>query len=197
MKTQQQTIPKNLPVKFLVAGRTASGKSTIVRAACERLGLKQVKSLTTRPPRITELNNSDCDHYFVSDNEFIELKNSKEFAAYTEINGYKYATTFEEIDNSDIYVIDPNGIEYLKEHCKDKYKFIEIYIRVPYLVAQNRYIERGGTGIEFKRRYEQENLQFKEYENSQQFDFHILNDGSIEESVDKICEIIKNNTMYN
>lgn len=187
---QQQTTQKKFPVKFLVAGRTASGKSTIVRAVCERLGLKQVKSLTTRPPRAAELNNPDCDHYFVSDEEFRKLNNSKEFAAYTEINGCKYATTFEEIDNSDIYVIDPKGIQYLKEQCKDKYRFIEIYIRVPYLVAKNRYIERGGTGTEFKRRYDQESSQFKEYENEQQFDYHILNDGDIEDAVDMFCKII-------
>ena len=34
---QKQTIQNNLPIKFLVAGRTASGKSTIVKAVCERL----------------------------------------------------------------------------------------------------------------------------------------------------------------
>lgn len=193
MEKQQQTIQKNLPVKFLVAGRTASGKYTIVKEVCERLGLKQVKSLTTRPPRKEELNNCNCDHYFVTDDEFELLRDLEEFAAYTEINGYKYATTFKEIDDSDLYVIDPNGIKYFREQCKDKYRIIEIYIRVPYVLSRKRYIERGGTGVEFKRRYDQESEQFKEYENEQQFDYHILNDGDIENSVDKVCKIILKN----
>lgn len=66
--TQNQQ--NNLPVKFLVVGRTASGKSSIVREVCKKLELKQVKSLTTRPPRDVELNNPDSDHYFVTDEEF-------------------------------------------------------------------------------------------------------------------------------
>ena len=173
----QQTEQRNLPIKFLVAGRTASGKSTIVKAVCERLGLKQVKSLTTRPPRKEELNNSNCDHYFVTNAEFDE-KEKDGLAAYTEINGYKYATTFDELDRSDIYVIDPIGIKTLKDNCGDKYRFIE----------------RGGTGTEFEKRYNKESEQFKEYENNQMFDYHILNDGTIEDSIDKMSKIILNQT---
>ena len=193
MMETQQTIQNNRPIKFLVAGRTASGKSTIVKAVCERLGLKQVKSLTTRPPRKEELNNSNCDHYFVTNAEFDE-KEKDGLAAYTEINGYKYATTFDELDRSDIYVIDPIGIKTLKDNCGDKYRFIEIYVRTPYLINRKRYIERGGTGTEFEKRYNKESEQFKEYENNQMFDYHILNDGTIEDSIDKMSKIILNKT---
>lgn len=185
----QKTI-QNKPVKFLVVGRTASGKSTIVKEVCKKCGLKQVKSLTTRPPRPGEIDNPECDHYFVSDEEFDDIINQKGCAAYTEINGYKYATTFDELNNSDIYVIDPNGVDSLKAACGDRYKFIEIYIRVPYTTAKKRYMERGGTGVEFKSRYDKESGQFKEYENAQAFDYHILNDGSIEESIEMMCRYI-------
>jgi guanylate kinase len=190
--TQNQQ--NNLPVKFLVVGRTASGKSSIVREVCKKLELKQVKSLTTRPPRDVELNNPDSDHYFVTDEEF-ESERDKGFVAYTEINDYKYATTVDEFDRSDIYVIDPKGIEYLKQTCGDKYKFVEIYIRVPFITAINRFIERGGIESEFKARFNQENLQFKEYEKKQGFDYHVLNDQALEDAVEKVCEIIKKNNL--
>lgn len=179
------------PIKFLFIGRTASGKSSIAKAVCEKLGLKQVKSLTTRPPRNGELDNPDSDHIFVTDDEFEDLREKTKFVAYTEINGFKYATSKCELYNSDIYVIDPNGIKSLKENCGDKYNFIEIYFRIPYITAKQRFIERGGTGIEFKNRYDKESIQFKEYEQAQEFDYHLLNDGSFEESVNMVCEIIK------
>lgn len=186
-QSEQKT---QLPVKFLIIGRTASGKSTIVKNVCNILGLKQVKSLTTRQPRKSELNNPDCDHYFVSDEEFETMINNN-YAAYTEINGYKYATTFDELDQSDIYVIDPDGVNYLKNVCGNRYKFVEVYIRVPYVLAKNRYMERGGSGTEFKSRYDKESNQFKEYENSQSFDYHILNDGTLEDSIKNLCNIIE------
>ena len=40
--------------KLLIVGRSSSGKTSIASAACDRLGLKLVKSYTTRPPRNEE-----------------------------------------------------------------------------------------------------------------------------------------------
>ena len=57
----------------------------------------------------------------------------KSLVAYAEVNGYRFGTTIEELRSSDIYVIDPNGIEYLKQHCGDGFKFIEILF-LPHLI---------------------------------------------------------------
>lgn len=179
------------PVKFLFVGRTGAGKSVIAHAVCEKLKLKQVKSLTTRPPRNENEKNDSWDHYFVSDENFNIIGEQVGFAAYTEINGNKYATTFEELDESDVYVIDPAGVKNLKEVCGDQYKFIEIYIRVPYRLNEQRFIDRGGTKQEFKSRYDDESIQFAEYEKEQMFDYHLLNDKPLDESVDIVCEWIK------
>lgn len=179
------------PVKFLFVGRTGAGKSVIAHAVCEKLKLRQVKSLTTRPPRNENEKNDSWDHYFVSDENFDIIGEQVGFAAYTEINGNKYATTFEKLDKSDVYVIDPAGIKNLKEVCDDQYKFIEIYIRVPYRLNEQRFIDRGGTKQEFKNRYDDESIQFAEYEKEQMFDYHLLNDKPLEESVDIVCEWIK------
>ena len=100
---------KNKPLKFLFVGRTASVKSSISKAVGDKMGLKQVVSYTTRPMRKNEKDGSD--HIFISDNELNTYKDDIE--AYTEINGYKYFTTFDIIDHSDIYVIDPNGSDNL------------------------------------------------------------------------------------
>ena len=181
---------KKKPVKFLFIGRTCSGKSSIAKAVSEKLGLRVVKSYTTRSPRDNE-KNGESDHYFISEDEFDMLGSVYGFVAETEINNVKYATTYDELERSDIYVIDPNGAENLMRICSSDFEFVTVYIRVPYKVAEERYVQRGGTKKDFKSRYDSENDQFKEYEKRREFDFHLLNDGSLDNSVDSVCEWIK------
>lgn len=178
---------KKTPVKFLFVGRTASGKSSIAKSVCEKLGLKQVISYTTRPKRLSE--KDGADHIFIKDEDVNTYKEN--IAAYTEINGYKYFTTFDVIDDSDIYIIDPNGITALKEKCGDQYRFIEIYIRTPQKITEARAKERGDTIREFKKRYVDEHQQFADYESRHEFHYHLRNDRPFEESVEKVCKWIQ------
>ena len=180
------------PKKFLFVGRTASGKSSVAKAVCEKMGLKQVKSYTTRPARPGE----DCessDHYFVSKDEFDRIFAEDTVAAYTKINENEYCTTTDILDKSDIYVIDPDGVRDLKQNCGDRYEFIEIYFRAPFMVSCQRYKERGGNKsmAEFVARYDSEREQFDKYEKEKSFHYHVLNDGSFEDSVEKVCGYIK------
>lgn len=176
---------------FLFVGRTASGKSSIARAVCDIFDLKQVKSYTTRPMRPKEKENpNQCDHYFITDNEV--PKYSNDMVAYTEINGYKYFTTKEVLLNSDIYVIDPVGIDYLKLHTNpNEFEFITVYFRVPKPVAKYRAKERGEDLEVFESRYESEDKQFKDFENHMAWDYHILNDHDFGNAVRQVEKIIK------
>lgn len=179
------------PVKFLFIGRTACGKSTIANAVCKQLGLKQVKSYTTRKPRNTAERENSWDHYFVSEEEFEKIGNENSWIAYTEINGCKYGATKDELNNSNIYIIDPKGVKYLKDTCSDEYEFVEIYFRTPYKTAKQRFIKRGGTSQDFKNRYDKESIEFKEYEVNQNFHYHLINDRPFAESVEIVCKWIK------
>lgn len=178
---------KNKPIKFLVLGRTASGKSSIVKAVCQKLNLKQAISYTTRPKRKSEDDYSD--HIFINESQFEQFQNK--IAAYTEIDGHMYFVTFDTLDNSDIYVVDPKGIDSLKIKCGDRYKFIEIYIRTPIELAEKRAKSRGDKLKDFKKRYVEESKQFTDYENRHTFHYHLRNDRPFNESVDKVCEWIK------
>ena len=177
----------NKPIKFLVLGRTGSGKTSIVRAVCERMRLKQVVSYTTRPMRESEKVWSD--HIFITDSEVAQYEN--DIAAYTEIDGNKYFVTYDIIDSSDIYVIDPAGLDSLKIKCKDRYEFVEIYIRTPQKIAEERAKLRGDKVKIFQQRWVSENQQFSEYENRHTFAWHLRNDRSFEESVGKVCSWIQ------
>lgn len=52
------------------------------------------------------------DHIFISNEEYNKLQ---DIAAETEINGCRYCTTVEVLNQCDFYVIDPDGIDYLKK----------------------------------------------------------------------------------
>ena len=184
---QRMVIKLSKPLKFLFIGRTASGKSSIAKAVCEKMGLTQVVSYTTRPMRKSEKNGSD--HIFISDEDVPKYEN--DIAAYTEINGYKYFTTYDVIDNADVYVIDPIGVDNLKIKCGDRYEFVEIYIRTPQKLAETRARIRGDKLKDFKQRWVSENKEFTDYEKRQTFAYHLLNNRPFDESVDKVCSWIQ------
>ena len=124
---------------FLFVGRSASGKTTIANLLGEKYGYKQVESYTTRPPRY----DGEIGHLFVSKAEFDELP---ELAAYTLYNGNEYGTTFEQLSQCDIYVIDPPGVETLLEN----YEKINRPIRIIYFDSTvttriDRMLDRGDS----------------------------------------------------
>ena len=184
---KRRVIQLGKPLKFLFIGRTASGKSSIAKAVCKRMGLTQVMSYTTRPMRKSEKNGSD--HIFITDEEVSQYED--DIAVYTEINEYKYFTTYGVIDKSDIYVIDPIGVDSLKIKCSDRYDFVEIYIRTPQKLSEQRARIRGDKLKDFKQRWVSENQQFTDYENRHTFAWHLRNDRPFDESVDKVCSWIQ------
>lgn len=183
-------------IKFLVIGRTASGKTYLAHKAAEKLGMRVVKSFTTRPPRPGEEEKSD--HYFV-DNKENNINEKDNIVAYTEINGYKYWTTKDELDRCDIYVIDPNGVEYLKKQCSDDYVFVEIYVDAPKKIRKRRYISRGGSWFGFIKRQIKENTQFINYAKNLKHDlFHwVVINGDNENGLNHFMDIIDCFTKMN
>ena len=100
-------VEHNKPL-FLFVGKSASGKTTIANML-ESDGYSQVNSYTTRQPRYE----GEIGHIFISEEKYNQLDN---IVASTFYNGYHYCTTLDQVQNADIYVIDPNGIETLLEH---------------------------------------------------------------------------------
>lgn len=172
--------------KFLVLGRTASGKSTIVKNAAEKLNMTVLKSYCTRPPRNGE---SDTDHIFVKP-EDVE-KYTDDMIAYTDkIDEYERFATLEQFLKSDFYIIDPVGVQYLKSLNIPNVELVEIYIRVPTMELAKRAKKRGDKMTDFDKRFYEENDQFTEYEKEQKFKWHVLNNTTIDDAVNKLCSIV-------
>ena len=105
---------------FLFVGRSASGKTTIANILETKYGYKQVESYCTRPPRYE----GETGHIFVSEEEF---KNLGDLAAYTFYNNNHYGTTFKQLNECDIYVIDIPGVESLLQKLKNDNRPICIF----------------------------------------------------------------------
>ena len=172
-----------------IAGRTAAGKSIIAKKLAERLGLTVLKSYTTRAPRPDEIANpADADHIFVSEAEYDKLT---DIIAETCINGNRYCTTKEILKNSDCYVIDPDGLSYLKKNLEPGFRLAQFYVYADEDIRKKRFMERGKSESEFRVRSDAENEQFSTYEDEHGYDIIIFNNGNIENAVDIMESYVK------
>ena len=144
---------------LLIAGRSGSGKDAYANEL-ENLGLKGVKSYTTRPKRYE----TEDSHIFVTKEEAAGITDK---VATTKINGYRYFATRKQLENADFYIIDPKGIRELEKNCPDV-DFTIIYIYASRPVRLERAINRGGDKkVEEKVFYERdasENFDFSAFE---------------------------------
>ena len=150
-------------------GETASGKDTLTKKLCEDTGMKAIVSYTTRPRRTNE----GDTHIFVDDSVYEQMKDN--LAAYTEINGFRYWTTIEQIYDNDIYIIDPNGLETLENLGLEDIDLCSIYINVPIDVRLERALYRGDSLEDFFSRNKSEMKQFIQMKAAGGFDYAISN----------------------
>jgi len=120
---------------FLFVGKSASGKTTIANLL-EASGYTQVYSYTTRQRRFE----NEPGHVFITEDEYDQLEN---IIASTEYNGNRYCTTLEQIQDADIYVIDPAGVKTLLDNYNklDRNVYI-IYFSASTYTRIRRMLER-------------------------------------------------------
>ena len=192
---------------FCICGKTASGKDTIVNA----LNLihpdkyRAVCSYTTRPKRDNEI--EGVSHYFVSKEHFDEIRMNADSAilAYTKIEdkengsepGYEYMALFDELQKANIYIVDPNGIFYLKERFGDKIEPIVIYVYTPANQTLERARSRSDFNTKYQERVKNESAQFDSFLKNRLYDYIVYNfDGCMQDIVDTVKHIIDNEMEY-
>lgn len=129
---------------ILLCGKSGSGKTTLAEMLWKAYGLTSLESYTTRPKRAED----EKGHTFISEEEF---NNLTEICAYGEFDGYKYCATKEQVNKSDIYIIDAQGIDYFKKHYFGKKKPVVVYIKASPIRRFLRLIKRDGIRRGFKR----------------------------------------------
>lgn len=151
---------KNAPMKIMVVGRSGSGKDTLANVLKDTYGYSQLYSTTTRPRRTPD----EATHVFVTEEEANQMT---ERVAETVIDGYQYFATKGQFEESDIYLIDPRGLECV---CKNA---PEIPLYVVYVEAsQETRLQRAKARAAdpelaekiFYSRQASEDAQFSEFE---------------------------------
>ena len=157
---------------FLIVGKSGSGKDSLVNQLCTEHGYRQLKSYATRARRDGE----GDTHTFITPEEVAQYKD--QMVAYTCISGYEYFSTKQQLLDSDFYVIDYRGIEYMHNLLLDlsDVRFVTIYIHVPDEVREERAINgRKDNALTFYKRCFNENEQFTEMIMRDDFDYAISN----------------------
>ena len=123
---------------FLIVGCSGSGKTTITEQLEQKYGLKSIQSYTTRKPRY----DGETGHIFISDEEFDKLT---DMVAYTEFAGNRYCATAEQVENNDLYIIDPKGIDFFMKSYKGSKTPKVIFISSNLTTRYERMVGRAET----------------------------------------------------
>jgi len=140
---------------ILIAGASGTGKTSVAEALGKK-GLQPLKSYTTRPKRKPD----DSDHVYIDRDEFQSLE--EDMVAKTDFHGNLYGATVQQVEESDIYVIDMDGIGYFLNKYKGKKSPVVFYLTADENTRFCRMIERGDGYEAVKSRIENDREAFSD-----------------------------------
>lgn len=143
-------------MKVLLVGKSGSGKNTVQDYLVNRYGIKPLMSYTTRSKRYPE----EDTHIFITEQEYEEIKQKEKIIAYTFYNGNHYFATEEQFKESDIYIIDLDGLLYMRNQNIDM-PFISIYIDIPSEIRAERMARRGDSPKKILERIDIDDIAFE------------------------------------
>nr|WP_091014417.1 AAA family ATPase [Paenibacillus amylolyticus] len=162
---------------FCIMAYSGAGKTEVVKEL-EKDGYNVLQSYTTRPQR----HENEWGHKFCNNEEYEKFKSKDEIAAYSLIEGNHYFATKQQLFSSDIYVVDPVGIEDLKERILDV-EFVVIYLKVDKKTRMSRMQKRGDDVHRILSRVNTDGIKFRK----KRYDYQVIN-----YEFDKAVKIIKN-----
>ncbi|ALS24261.1 MULTISPECIES: guanylate kinase [Paenibacillus] len=138
---------KDKELIFVFTGPNGAGRRTVAQMSGSTLGMKQVLSYTTRPPRSSEVDGQD--YHFVSREQFAAAEANNEFIEVVEIDGNRYGIKEKDVaqmlqKHGAIYLIlNRYGAEMLKKIYGDR--VIRIFIYADRDTVMRREQERGDS----------------------------------------------------
>ena len=158
-------------VLLCIMGESSCGKDSLVSKLCEKTGHTSICSYTTRPRRDGE----GDTHIFVDDTIYEEMLSEGKIAAFTEISGYKYWTTTDQLYTNSYYIIDPAGVKTLKALNLPNIRLVTIYINVPESIRKKRAMKRGDKIDVYRKRCLSEREQFRNMKKDMDVDYVVSN----------------------
>lgn len=123
---------------LVIIGPSACGKTQIVNQLIEKYHFKKLVTYTTRPIRIGEVNG--IDYHFVTTNEFEEKIKHDFFLEYVKYNHNYYGTSFSDLKEDKVVIIEAEGLKKYIEKARNKIKIV--YIRCSKPIRRIRMMNR-------------------------------------------------------
>lgn len=164
-----------------IVGISGSGKDTIAKYINEKYNIPMVVSYTTRPKRDYETNG--VQHWFISKEQMNEIKKNEKLIAYTinDKTGIEYCATKKQVENKDIiYIINPEGIYWLREHCPEV-EMRTLLVKPDKEGVLSRLRARGDNENTLQLRLSSEIDEFIEFYENNDYDYLIDNNGTLED----------------
>lgn len=174
-----------------IVGKTNSGKDSIAKRIEQIWGIPMLVSYTTRPKRDYEVNGKE--HWFVTPEKMALMRKSKKVLAYTrnDTTGIEYCAMHDFGDKPIVYIINPDGIKWLKEHSQYNQGLTVIYVHTDEDIIINRGIARGDNPDVLNTRLASERQEFDAFYTNKEFDYCISNNAGVDAlniQVDKIMQ---------
>ena len=183
---------------IIFAAPSGAGKSSLINKIIERdlNNFELSISATTRAQRDGETHGKD--YFFISDNEFNELKNSEAFIECAVVHGHQYGTLKSfineklETGTNIVLDIDVQGFKQIKEVIKDT---ISIFIIPPSIEELSKRLTMRGLDSDetIKERLINAKTELK---SAELFDYIVLNQ-DFDKALEEISSIIFSNSYKN
>lgn len=174
---------------IVISGPSGVGKGTLCKALLSKFhDLKYSVSMTTRPPRTGEVEGRE--YFFLSEEEFLERVEKKEFIEWAKVYENYYGTPAKEIEMSLIegenvmLEIDMQGAMQVKNKFPEG---IFVFIAPPNKKELEQRISGRGTESKEKVRERLDNLN-KELQYVYEYDYVVIND-SFDEALKRLSSI--------
>lgn len=138
----------------LLVGKSGCGKTSVCSELERYFEWKVLQSYTTRPKRSED----ETGHTFITEDEFDNLR---DICAYTKFDGYRYCATAEQVNEADIYVIDPDGLKDFRKNYPGPKIVIPIYLWADDETLKKRMEERGDSKLNITRRLWHDKVKFR------------------------------------
>lgn len=186
---------------FVILGKSASGKSTILREVLSKLDIPVLVSNTTRPKRSNEIDGQEYN--FVDMHTFDEDYKNEDVLEYDcyRIDSLKQTWVYYSKKSdlllpttSQIKIVSPTGLAQLMSHKELRDNIVSIYIESPDRLRQKRYLTRAISPDSMNDRFSRDEKNFQHLFT----DYIIINDEnmSIHEASNQLIDIIERELRY-
>ena len=138
---------------FLITGQSGSGKSALATELSAKYGYKLAKSYTTRKPRTPD----ETAYHFVDPMTFQRFKDMTNVTLY---HNNSYGIRISDLLSVDLYIVDPAGIRYMKQHHTNIFDIYVIGVTATAEECASRMRNRGDNPDSVRSRIENDKLTF-------------------------------------